>query len=531
MQKFLNQLKSISARYSMGQKVTAALLVLVLVAGMFFLVTFLGKTRYQVLFSGLDGKDAAAVTKKLDELKVPYQIQGSTILVAANKVDQARIQLAGAGLPAGSKVGFEIFDNSSFGASDFTQKVNYQRALEGELARTIASMDQVQDAVVHIAQPDETLFSQDQQQTTAAVMVTMKAGGTLSGGQVAAVSHLVACSVKGLDANNVTVADSTGALLSGESGGAAMTSEQITATKTYEAAMEAPLQGILDKVIGTGKGVVKVNADLDFTSKTSQVDTYTPAGTNGLPSQQTTSNENYGNGTGTTTGTPGTTSNIPNYTTTTGQTGNGYNKTDAQTTYDNNHTTEQVTQPAGTLKRLSVAVLVDDSVKARNASALRETLSAAAGLDNTRGDVISVQTVQFDNTASKSSNQAAAKAAFWNKISGYAKTGGLVVLALIAAFILWRKLKKARKSLASLPALGIGGGEAQMALGGGSGNALTSPLQLGLQPRSQDELINKARPLLEGVNKPAVLEAIELLASQKPEEVAQMLRATMKEKA
>ncbi len=536
MQQFLGQLKKIAARYSRGQKITALVVVVVLVAGLFGLVTVLGKTRYQVLYSGLNDKDAGSVTKKLDELKVPYKIQGSAIFVPAGEVDETRIELAGAGLPAGSKVGFEIFDNASFGASDFNQQVNYQRAMEGELARSICSMDQVEDAVVHIAMSEDNTFSSEEQAATASVLLTLNGGAKLDGGQVAAVSNLVACAVPGLKPESVSVVDAAGNVLTGNEGSSAVTSEHLSALHAYESAVQAPLQSILDRVVGKGKGVVKVSMDLDFSSKTSQVETFKPAGTTGAPQEQKVSQESYGAGAtpGATTGTPGTTSNIPGYTTGTTATaagGNAYVKSDAETTFNNDHTIEEIKSPPGTIKRMSIAVLVDRGVNQASTLSMREAISAAAGLDTTRGDVISVQSVAFDTSQKKAAEKQAKSAAFWKNITGYAKTAGLVLLAGLALFLVWRKLRKARKGMSSLPTLGApglvtsagelpGGGPEAIAAGASAG---------GDRARSQEELLQKARPLLEGVSKPAVLEAIEMLAKQKPEEVAQMLKVTMKE--
>jgi len=171
---------------------------------------------YNLLFAHMDNADAAEVVEWLKERKIPYRIEsnGTSIYIPADKVYESRIELAGSGLPRGGGVGFEIFDKQSFGMTDFAQKVNYRRALQGELMRTITSLGPVEGARIHLALPEKRLFREQQQQATASVIVKLVSGSSLKEAQLQGIVHLVAGSVEGLEAENVTVVDSSGKVLS-----------------------------------------------------------------------------------------------------------------------------------------------------------------------------------------------------------------------------------------------------------------------------------------------------------------------------
>lgn len=508
MQRLWEQVKGIASRYNTQQKLVLVITVLVLVAGVIGVAMYAGRTRYGMLYGNLEGKDASAVTEKLDELKVDYKISGTSILVPADKVDSTRVQLAGAGIPSGGKVGFEIFDNTSFGASDFSRQVNYQRALEGELSRTISAMETVDNAIVHLALPEDEIFSDESQEATASVMLKLEAGGSISSGQVQSITNLVAGAVKGLEPEKVSVTDAEGNPLSSSEAASAMTSEQLRSLKAYEGQMEASLQSILDRVVGRDKGLVRVHAELDFSSKTGQVETFSSPTATGLPEASSASQETYSNAGGATAGVPGTTSNIPGYTTITGdQNGGTYNKTETSTTYDNNHTIEEVKTPPGRVVRTSTAVLLDNGVDRGAILGLENALTAAAGVDVARGDVLTVEVVPFDKLAGKQAEKEISSARMKNMISTGLKTFGLVALAVLALILLRKRLKNVKARLSALP------------------------VTAGPSTKAMDAVLSKAQPLLDGRAKAPMLGSIELLAAQKPDEVAQVLKAMMKERA
>ncbi|MCL6635957.1 MAG: flagellar M-ring protein FliF [Peptococcaceae bacterium] len=236
-------------------------------------------------------------------------------------------------------------------------------ALEGELARTISSIEQVQSAVVHIAMPEESIFASQDNSATASVLLSLRGGATLDKSQVQGIRNLVARAVEGLDPENVSIVDGEGNPLFAGEDGASLAADRLQTTRSYESYMEASLQQVLNRVVGNGKGVVKVNLELDLASRTTQTEKYTPASEGGLPSSQETSEEVYNNGAGTATGTPGTGSNIPDYTTVTpGSENAAYSKRESSVTYENNRTVTEETEPPGKITGMSIAVLVDESV-------------------------------------------------------------------------------------------------------------------------------------------------------------------------
>ncbi|MBC7230064.1 MAG: flagellar M-ring protein FliF [Actinobacteria bacterium] len=508
MQRLLEQLRRMASRYTAGQKAAAVLIAALLGAGIYLLVGYASKPQYRVLFSGLEDRDSAQVVAKLDEMKVGYRLEGTSVLVPAGEVDRLRVQLAAENIPSGGKVGFEIFDKSSFGASDFTQKVNYQRALEGELSRTISSIDQVQSAVVHIAMPEESIFTSQENSATASVLISLRGGASLEKRQVEGIRNLVARAVEGLSPENVSVVDSEGNPLFAGDDGAALAADRLQTTRSYESYMEASLQQILNRVVGSGKGVVKVSLELDLATRTTQTEKYAAPAEGGLPSSQETSEEIYNNGAGSATGVPGTGSNIPDYTTVTPGAGNAaYSKKESSVTYDNNRTVTEETEPPGKITGMSIAVLVDESVDADSVYALQEALAAAAGLDERRGDTISVQSVPFDTSYQEEVEAQLAKAQSGERLWKMVKTGLLALAALAAAVFLFLKLKKVRKRLEELPEL-----EARDTL-------------------ALEEAAEGARALMGRTAKSPMLSSLEMLAAQKPDEMARLLKALIHERS
>ena len=209
-----SQIKSIYAKMTTSQKVSFLLVIASI--GICLVVVFLWSATpdYIVLFSELSTDDAAKIHTKLNEIKVPYKIIGTTIKVPSMHVYETRLLLANEGLPKGSFVGYEIFDKVSLGQTDYLQRLNFQRALEGELSRTISSLETVDFARVHLVIPRPTIFSEKEKKVSASVIITTVGGSTLSKKNVLAVTHLVSSSVEGLEPNEVTIIDSNGNLLS-----------------------------------------------------------------------------------------------------------------------------------------------------------------------------------------------------------------------------------------------------------------------------------------------------------------------------
>ena len=312
--------------------------VLIFVVGIILLMKFSGQTSYATLVSSASADDAAAITSQLNDSGIRYKLTdgGTTVQVPASDLDQARLDLASSNLLDGGGVGFEIFDKSNLGATDFTNRVNLVRATEGELSRTISRLDPVQSATVKIAMPEEQLFTDEQQPTTAAVVVATKTGQDLDAGQVKGITKLVAMAVPGLKVADVTVTDSQGNILEGGDAdvtGTSAASDRLKLQSTYERGLQGQLDAMMAAVLGPGKAVTKVNAVLDLDKTTTDSETYNKDSL--VPLESDTSKETLksaggaaGSVAGTSANTP-TTSTFPSTGTSGGDT--NYNKTSEAT--------------------------------------------------------------------------------------------------------------------------------------------------------------------------------------------------------
>ncbi len=262
------QISGIFRTMPLSRKILMAAVLLLLGAGFFAIYLYGQKAVYQPLFGKLSAEDAAAVVEKLREQRVPFQIEGggTLILVPSDQVYDLRLTLAGMGLPKGGSVGFELFDEANFGTTEFVQKLNYQRALQGELARTIMEFQEVIDARVMIVMPKESVFIEESKPASASVL--LKLHGRLPKGKVAAVVNLVASAVEDLVPEMVTVVDTQGNVLSKRNGASDKIGEladsQLEYKLAYENNMARRIQTMLEGIVGQGKAIVRVASDMDF---------------------------------------------------------------------------------------------------------------------------------------------------------------------------------------------------------------------------------------------------------------------------
>ena len=251
------------------RNLSIALVLILSLIGFGSLIYWNSKPEYQVLFSNLSTEDAGEMVNKLKEKKIPFQISsnGTSILVAREQVYDTRLTLAAEGLPKGGGVGFEVFDRSNLGATDFVQKLNYQRALQGELSRTIRQIKEVEQARVHIVTPKESLFLEDQKKPSASVLIKTRSGMKLDAGQVEGIVHLVASAVEGLDSGNITMVDTSGKILFKRNETTLlgqMTSHQLDYQRNIEEGLKKKAQSMLEEVLGFNKAIARVSADIDF---------------------------------------------------------------------------------------------------------------------------------------------------------------------------------------------------------------------------------------------------------------------------
>lgn len=337
---------------------------------------------YGVLFSDLADQDAGAIVQELDKLKVPYQISanGQAILVPEASVHKTRMTLMGRQLPLHGAVGFELFNNAEFGASDFVQKVNYQRALQGELTRTIASIEQVQSARVHLALPEQGLFRKDVSKAKASVTVVTRAGQALSAAQVVGIQRLVGASVPEVRAEDVTVLDQHGVTLSRAGaddssphvGGANLESKlELERHLSHKAAQ------VLDRMFGKGASLVTV--DVQLTTQQSKVTTEEVLPAANQPKDQTP--------TGVVVRERTVTRDAPSQE---GGKTAGATSTSQEMDYAAGKRVEQIISPSGNIARVNVAVVLKSAPADQDLVRVRDLVAASVGVQASRGDIVAV---------------------------------------------------------------------------------------------------------------------------------------------
>lgn len=418
----MQTLAGFNSKQSIGLLVAAAAM-----AALLFGMWMWGKTPdYRVLYGNLSDRDGGAIIESLQQMNVPYKFAegGGALLVPADKVHEVRLRMASQGLPKGSLVGFELMENQKFGTSQFLEQMNYQRALEGELARSVQTLASVQSARVHLAIPKPTVFVKEQQQPGASVVLTLHPGRTLDGSQISGIVHLISSSIPNMPAKNVTVVDQSGALLSSAKEGSTgqMDATQISYVRQIEQAYINRIEAIIAPLIGANNVRAQVTADVDFAQTEQTAESYKPnqdPKESTLRSQQTTASTNGGSQNAS--GVPGALSNQPPIPATAPivtpssavavATGGGVTSSLKESTvnYEVDRTIRHTKLPVGSIKRLSVAVVLNNrtvtdkngkkSSKPLNDSE-KEQITAlvkdAMGFNVSRGDSLNVLNSAFN---------------------------------------------------------------------------------------------------------------------------------------
>ena len=479
--------------FTLGQKMALVLAAVAVAGGALLLTKASSSTDWATLYGNLPTDQAASVTQELSAQGVSYRLAagGAAIQVPKSAVYQTRMDLSAKNLPADGTPGYSLLDKQGITASEFRQRLDYQRALEGELAKTVRSINGVDAANVHLVVPKEDLFTDDARKPSASVLLISRSGNRLTSGQVRAVVHLVASSVEGLSPDNVTVADSSGRVLSSAgSGGVDSGDARAEQTKAYEDAMSASILDMVEQVTGVGHASVRVRADLNYDTRSVVTESFNDNNGKPVATSEHIATEAYtgpgaasaaGNLPGGALGTTASPTTVATATAGSTGTGNDYKKSDAQRDYAVGKVTERLENAPGVLKRLSIAVLIDKRSKVK-ASALRSIVAAAAGLDTKRGDTLQIGTLAFDQTETKLAaaelsrvETVAAKTQMFEMIRG----GALALLALITVFLGYRGAKKSTTRRLPISVDGIGGEPAalerrSLALDGGSSGALAS---------------------------------------------------------
>jgi flagellar M-ring protein FliF len=448
--------------FTPGQKAVTIFAVVALAIGGYFFATWASTPSYSALFSNLSSKDASAIVESLQKSGTSYELAngGTTIMVPQDQVYDLRLQLSGEGLPGESDTGYALLDQQGITTSDFMQHTNYQRALEGELASTIKSIDGVEAATVHLVMPQKDVFADDQDKTTASVLVQSATGKNLSNQQVQAIVHLVASSVEGLDPTQVTVAGADGKILS-TGGGAAIASGGDSGadseTAAFQNRLNSSLQNMLDSVVGPGHAVVTTTAELDFDQTNTTTKSYTSDPSVAALSESI-SREAYNNGSDCAGGVLGP-DNIAGPGCNAGTSTSGTGQYENSNTVRNNAVNEinETRQSApGAVKKLNVAVLLDSTTAGTVDSAqVQQLVSVAAGVDATRGDSVAVAAMPFDTSAATAAKDALAQSAAAEqsaKQTSLIKTAALALVVLILIFLAWRASRRSKKRKALSPA-------------------------------------------------------------------------------
>jgi flagellar M-ring protein FliF len=487
----MDQLKKLIGALSMAQKIALAAVIIAVAAGVPLFTKWQHERDFKALFTNMSPEDAGAVVTKLKESGVEHRLSdnGTTVLVSADKVDEVRLELAGAGLPKSGRIGFELFDKTNIGLTDFSEHVNYRRALEGELERSIKAINQIDQARVHVTFPKESVFLDSREPAKASVLVHLRAGSVLQPQNVAAISNLVASAVEGLSPDSVAVLDMQGNLLNRPRKNSLDPNDPGDGLLDYKHQVEKDLmskvEATLDPLLGEGKFRVGISAECDFSTSEQTDETYDPTRSVMSSSQKTEDMMS----TAQSAGVPGTPSNLPRSTIKPlagGSGGAGSSRRTESVAFETSRTVRQVKVPRGTIKRLSASVLFDQDFEWQGKGPQRkkvlvpptpeklkvvhDIVAAVIGLQADRGDQLVIESLPFEQTRElEQTPDAAAKSA----VGSVAKTplaklledrrvlvgggAGALVLLLLIGFLLGRRRKVVQVEVApGTPALSEG---------------------------------------------------------------------------
>ncbi|QGY40623.1 flagellar M-ring protein FliF [Pseudodesulfovibrio cashew] len=395
---------------TMSQRILIGGLALSVILAFGLMIYWMNKPDYKILMTNLYPEDANRVVSMLQAEKIPYQLEenGKTIMVPADRVYDLRLKVAGEGNLHGQGIGFEIFDDVQIGQTDFVQHINYQRALQGELARTITEFPQVTKTRVHLVLPQKSLFIEEQMPPSASIVLQLKDDGKLAPNEVQGIVNLVSMAVEGLDAKNITVTDMKGRPLytpEDDSTGLAMSNTQLEYKAGVENKTQRRIMELLGPVVGPGKVVARVNADLDFSQKTIRKESFDPDGS--VVRSETRSEESTAGAANLAGGEPDANFRGDGFTGT--RTTQDSTRESRTTNFEINKQEENIVAPVGELQRLTVAVIVDGTWQvneetgeqiyvprtAEELERIRNLIANAVGFDSARGDTIEVSNISF----------------------------------------------------------------------------------------------------------------------------------------
>jgi len=413
----MDQVKRIVGTLTARQLWTIAIVAMLVSGGIYGLAQWQREAGFRPLYTTLAPEDASLVVQKLKESGVPYRISatGNMISVPEERVAELRLDMASAGLPKSGRIGFEIFDKTNLGMTDFAEHINYRRALEGELERSVMALNEVEQARVHISFPQESVFQEARQPAKASVLLHLRGSAQLPDSAIPAITHLISSAVEGLSPESVSVLDMRGNLLNRAKRGGDTGSDTSEASLEYRRTVEhdlaAKLDATLEPLVGAGRFRASVSADTDLTSGEQSEEHYDPTQSVMLSSQKT---EDVASQAHTATGIPGTASNLPDPAPAPVTVGGGSSRKTESVNYQSSRTVKRTVLPQGGIKRLSVSVLIDQEVHFEGTGAqakrvltaptperlkvIHDLAAAAVGLNTERGDQIIVESLPFEST-------------------------------------------------------------------------------------------------------------------------------------
>lgn len=516
MDKFKDSLKGMMDYVS---RMTASQVMMLLgviagsIVGIVFMVGWLNNANYAPLYSNLDQAEAGEIVNYLTDNKIPYNLTngGKTVEIPSSDIYKTRISLASQGLPSAGHVGYSIFDQNNLGMTDFLQNLNFRRALEGELTRTIMELNEVQAARVHIVMPKDRLFKKDEKQATASVVLKLK-GSSLSKHQVDGITHLVSSSVEGLEPSNISIIDYNGNLLSSGTQNdplAGLSSSQLEVRKQVEDYLETKAQSMMDNVLGQNKAVIRVTADLNFQQLEKTSETYDPNAPSIRSEEKTT-----------------TSASVEDKPDENSESTQDDNSETTITNYELNKTVEHIVNAIGNIDRLSIAVMVDGHYapseeengemiyqprSQQELDQLASIVKNSVGFDQQRNDQIEMINIAFDRN-NLDMDQEALDSMYMQEF--YFDIAKKIGYFLLIAFLFIYFKKKSKSLFAALQKIMV-----------------PAPKPIVVAPKEAEALnnISRASSVESEPREPKLVDRMQETAKEKPEEIARVIKTMMVE--
>ena len=416
----MDQLKQLLASLSIRQRIAIVVAAALVGAGTMLFSRWRTESDFRPLYTGLANEDAGAVVQKLRESGTPYRLSssGDTVLVSSAKLAETRLEMAAAGLPKTGRIGFELFDKTTFGTTEFVEQINYKRALEGELERSVMCLAEVDQARVHITLPKDSVYVDSRQPAKASVLVRLRTGANLAPQNVQAISQLVASAVEGLSPDSVSVMDMRGNLLARGrktvAGEGEYSGEMLEFQQQIEKSLVAKVNATLEPLLGAERFRTSASVECDFSAGQLSEETFDPNKSVMLTSQTTEDITGGGSAPDSAPGVPGTASALPNPAPRVASARAGTTRKTENVTYQSSRVVRQTSIPKGAVKRVSIAVLVDQNVTWQKEGAksvrvlvppppetikiIRDVVTSAAGLKTERDDLLTVESLPFEST-------------------------------------------------------------------------------------------------------------------------------------